>query len=93
MVDIMESLRELIRAEVKAALSSVHVSDWVSQQEAAKHCGVNVATIRNWHKQGLKAQRAGRVTRYSRADLDAFMRRHTASPVSSRVAELLARKV
>jgi hypothetical protein len=83
--------RQMIREEVQRALAALGPqSAWLSQQDAAEHCGVNVATIRNWHRQGLKVQREGKVTRYARTDLDAFMRRGSETSVVSRVADVLA---
>jgi excisionase family DNA binding protein len=82
--------RLMIREEIRRALSEAGSGlAWLSQQEAADHCDVSVATIRNWHRQGLKFQRVGRVARYERAELDAFMKRGSNLSIDERVALVL----
>jgi transposase len=85
--------RAVVREEVQKALAELGPSaEWLSQQDAAKHCGVDVSTIRNWHRQGLKFQRVGKVTRYSRADLESFLKRNTQKDPDAWADQILARR-
>ena len=87
-----ETVREIIRFEIARAMSSGSTAEWLSQQEAADYCGVTVATVRNWHKQGLAPTRVGRLTRYSRQSLDAFVSKQSKSDVSKQASEILSRR-
>jgi len=84
--------RAILRDEIQKALSTITKTApdvWLSQQEAAQHCGVSVATIRNWHKQGLGAVRAGRVTRYNKVELDRFMARSVRRDTAAWALEIM----
>ncbi len=86
MIDITDTLRQIVREEIARALSSQmparlgKENEYLSQNDAAIYCGVTTATIRNWHAEGLRVNRTGRVVRYRREDLDAFMRQGKADP-------------
>lgn len=47
-----------------------------STTEAARYLGITVATLRAWHREGkinIPIVRMGRLVKYTRADLEAFV--------------------
>lgn len=50
-------------------------AEWMSRAEAAEYLGVTVRTLAQWawRKEGPRYAKYGNVTRYRRADLDAFV--------------------
>lgn len=96
MTEVYDAIRLMIREEVKKAIAETRQESqtvWLSQQEAAAYCGVNVATIRKWHGEGLNPNRVGKVCRYKRDELDAFLSKDKPqASISLRVKEILTRK-
>lgn len=82
--------RQMIREEIAKALADAKdcptKNEYLSQNEAAMHCSVTTATIRNWHDQGLQVCRQGRMVRYRRSDLDGFMRQTRAVDKAAELA-------
>lgn len=76
---VRDSLRELVRAELRAVLAEVtpmrNVGDgYLSVSGAARHASVAPGTIRAWIRAGrLPARRAGRVFRVGRSELERFL--------------------
>lgn len=99
---IREATKLAIRDEVPAILRE-HIKQLVERDEratdrgaalstvdAAEYVGVSPATIREWVNAGqLRAQRAGRVLKVRRGDLDAFLAR--AAPRGDGVIDLSER--
>ena len=50
---------------------------WLDRHEASKYLGVSVKTLSRWP---VPVARVGRVVRYCRADLDAFLRSRQVTP-------------
>ena len=79
-------IRDVVRAEIRTALderahalvrnSNTRPDDgYLSLSRAAKFADVAPGTLRRWIKEGrLPCQRAGRVYRVSRADLETFLK-------------------
>lgn len=62
-------------------------SDLLTRVEAAQYLGVRLGTLCNWAttgRYGLPYVRVGRLVRYRRRDLDAFIERRTVGGESSR---------
>ncbi len=80
MSDLERGLRELItdivRGEVDRALREASpAAALLSTRDAAKYAGVVPDTVRRWIREGkLPEQRAGRVVRIARADLERLLR-------------------
>lgn len=51
-------------------------SPWMTTDQAAAYLSVSPGTLRNWRVdgQGPRANTVGRIVRYHRDDLDAFLR-------------------
>ena len=67
--------REILREEIARALAvpSTTAPDHMTPREAATYCRCTTATLRNWQKRGLPAQKHGRVVRFQRLELDAWL--------------------
>ena len=69
---LREHLRQLLEREQRPA----EQGEALSTVQAARYAGVSPATIREWASAGqLRVQRAGRVIKVRRGDLDAFLAR------------------
>lgn len=74
-------IRSIFRQELQGILKAAPVQpDLMTPKQAAAHCQVTEATLRNWRAKGLKVETRGRVVRYRRRDLDAFMAGTRANP-------------
>ncbi len=50
--------------------------DWLTAKEVMAWLKVSKTTLWRWEKVGLKAYRVGRVKRYRKPDVEAFLNRH-----------------
>jgi excisionase family DNA binding protein len=96
-------VREVVREEVRTALderthssprNSNTTSDdgYLSLSRAAKLADVAPGTLRRWIKEGrIPTQRAGRVYRVSRTDLETFLKSGQSSVVVEKARSFLRR--
>lgn len=75
--------RQILREEIRAVLSerTTAVPEYLTPEQAAVFANVTPMTLRNWRKRGLKAAKEGKVVRYRRADLVAYMSRAPAQTI------------
>lgn len=84
-----ELIRRIVREELARALAKP-APEHMTQAEAADYCKVTTVTLRKWHREGLKVARRGKVVRYAKADLDAFLRgREATKDPAAMAAEFL----
>ena len=69
----MTLLRHLLVADTHQGPSR---EPWLTVEEAAAYVAVSPETIRSWIGRGLRHGRAGRLYRFRRSDLDAFLLAH-----------------
>ncbi len=84
--------RQILREEIAHALAATRAEppgDRMTPAQAATFCQVTPATLRNWRKAGLKCETLGKVVRYTRLELEAFMGRKTALSPAACVDSLL----
>ncbi len=83
--------RQILREEIALALTAqvAAPADYMTPAQAATFCQVTPATLRNWRKVGLKCETRGRVVRYTKQELEAFMGRQTTLTAASCVDSLL----
>lgn len=78
MSDPIEALRDFIAESVRAELAKLAApkqDEYLSTKKAAELANVATGTIRRWVKAGrLSNNRAGRLVRVSRADLERMLR-------------------
>jgi excisionase family DNA binding protein len=91
---LRDELPAIIREHLKPLLErqerSAERGEALSTVAVASYAGVSPATVREWVSSGqLRAQRAGRLLRVRRSDLDAFLAR--SSPRGEGVIDLSAR--
>lgn len=76
--DLRELMAEAVREGVTRALRShePQIPTYVNDEKAAEYIGVSPATLRAWRveKRGPKYHKFERTVRYSRADLDAWVK-------------------
>ncbi|MDQ3364345.1 MAG: helix-turn-helix domain-containing protein [Myxococcota bacterium] len=80
--ELRDLVREIVRDEVKRALSAVVQRDeYLSTINAAALAGVHPDTVRRWIREGRLAEhRAGRELRIRRADLETLLRSNVRDP-------------
>jgi excisionase family DNA binding protein len=84
---LREQLKQLVDRRADPPADS---DQRLSTNGAARYAGVSTATIREWASSGrLRSQRAGRVLRFRKSDLDAFLSR--AEPRGEGVIDLSER--
>lgn len=73
---LREIIAAVVREEIGRALAELRAPDeYLSTRAAAEVAGVAVGTIRRWIREGkLDEQRAGRMVRVRRDDLDRLLR-------------------
>ncbi len=84
--------RQILREEIAKALAAerdVPPSDRMTPAQAATFCQVTPATLRNWRKIGLKCETQGRIVRYTKLELEAFMGRQSKLSPAACVEDLL----
>lgn len=80
----MDDLAEVVRAAVREALADVRerpAPGWLTPQQAAVYLGISVPKLEAWRLGGGGppfTRLSRRLVRYSRAELDAWMRAHEA---------------
>lgn len=91
-------IREHLRPFLARQEATTDRGEALSTHAAAEYAGVSPATIREWVSAGrLRAQRAGRVLKVRKSDLDAFLarsapREHGVIDLSERAREILSGK-
>lgn len=90
---IREMVRGVVREELEAALSRLPVTSsnappepaMLTTTEAATYCGLAARTLYNLKSlgRGPRALKLGRLTRYRRVDLDAWLERSARASVSA----------
>lgn len=80
--EIRELVRQIIREEVGPLLADAErIDEFLSTRAAAGFADVASGTIRRWIREGrLVGQRAGRVVRVRRADLESLLREGRKAP-------------
>ena len=97
-------VRDVVREEIRAALDErAHASarnskasriddGYLSLSRAAKLADVAPGTLRRWIKEGrIPSQRAGRVYRLSRCDLETFLKSDRSGIVAEKARSFLMR--
>lgn len=96
--DLASGLRALVAEEVDKAIRKLRTElaatprdEYLSTGAAAKFASVSPGTLRRWIKEGrLTGQKAGRVVRIRRADLEALLRSSGDRPRNDDSPEALA---
>jgi len=57
-------------------MSEIISENWINIDEAAEYLGVKPVTVRNWikKKNGIPAHRIGKLWKFKRAELDAWVK-------------------
>ena len=64
------------RRTTRRASASRDEEGWMSTNDVADHLGVHVDTVRHWaNKEGMPHARFGKLLRFKRSEIDAWMRR------------------
>ncbi len=75
-------------------ITPLPVSDWLSREDAARYLGVSVNTLATWatgRGPGLPfAKISRRMVRYSKSDLDAFLRDRVVTHTGQQPAPVVA---
>jgi hypothetical protein len=66
-----ETIREIVRQEVAAALAPGTSSPWMKREAAARYLGVPVSRLEK--SKAIPCHREGRRVLYHRAELDAYL--------------------
>jgi len=75
MGDLDDTIREIVRDEIKKALAETAPSDYLSPRSAAALAEVTTRTIRQWIADGkIAGHGTGRLVRVRRADLERLLR-------------------
>lgn len=70
----VEELEERIRSAVRAELGERSDHGWMTRADVAKTLGVGVRSVSNYVGRGtLRAHKMGRLVRFRRDDVDAFV--------------------
>lgn len=73
--ELRDMIREVVREEIRAVLVEAKGEEFLSTDAAAKLAGVEPGTIRRWIRQHrLSDNRAGRMVRVLRSELEAMLR-------------------
>lgn len=95
-MSLEDTLRNIVREELRAALDSLSTAKWegcLRLTDAAKLVSVSVSTLEKWGRQGLPLLRKGHVRMVDVAELRAFVAKRETTPpsvASERVQEILA---